>query len=151
MKISVKKAQNGVYAITIDDCVHTLNTQDLKRLLMDSVRALTPGALPTLTPGEEAHELGNRLKTANDTGLQKLIVSTGDDDMLMFLKSTEDDPALHEKMFANMSERKHKMLSEDLEYRFTEGVSDDDLGDAVVRMIDLCNHLHNDGTLEYGS
>lgn len=151
MKISVKKTQNGVYAISIDDSVHTLNAQDLKRLLMEAVRALTPGALPTLSPSEEAHELGNRLKTANDPGLQKLIVAAGDDDMLMFLKSTEDDRALHEKLFANMSERKHKMLSEDLDYRFPEGVNDDDLGEAVVRLIDITNHLHNDGTLEYSS
>lgn len=151
MKISVKKAQNGVYAISIDDSVHTLATQDLKRLLMEAVRALTPGALPTLSPSEEAHELGERLKTANDPGVQKLIVSAGDDDMLIFLKSTDDDPALHQKLFTNMSERKHKMLSEDLEFRFPEGLSDDELGEAVVRLIDLCNHLHNDGTLEYES
>ena len=151
MKISVKKAQNGVYAISIDDCVHTLTTQDLKGLLMAAVRALTPGALPTLSPSEEAHALGNRLKSANDPGLQKLIVSAGDDDMLIFLKSTEDDRALHEKLFSNMSERKHKMLSEDLDFRFPEGVSDDELGEAVVRLIDLSNHLHNDGTLEYDS
>jgi flagellar motor switch protein FliG len=150
MKISVKKAQNGVFAVTVDDCVHTLHTQDLKRLLMEAVRALTPGALPTLSPIEEALELGNRLKSANDAGLQKLIVSAGDEDMVIFLKSTEDDPVLHEKLFANMSERKHKMLSEDLQFRFPEGVGDDDLGEAVVRLIDLCNHLHNDGTLEYG-
>lgn len=149
MKISVKKAQNGVFAISIDDGVYTLSAQDLKRLLMEAVRALTPGALPTLSPSEEAHDLGERLKTANAPGLQKLIVSAGDDDMLTFLKSTEDDRALHEKLFANMSERKHKMLSEDLDFRFPEGVDDDTLGDAVVRLIDLTNHLHNEGTLEY--
>jgi len=151
MKISVKKAQNGVYAISIDDSVHTLNAQDLKRLLMEAVRAMTPGALPTMSPSDEAHELGERLKSANDPGLQKMIVSAGDDDMLVFLKSTEDDRALHEKLFANMSERKHKMLSEDLEYRFPDGVDDDELADAVVRLIDLCNHMHNDGTLEYSA
>lgn len=149
MKVSVKKTQNGVFALSIDECVHTLNAQDMKRLLMDAIRALTPGALPTLSPSEEAHELGKRLKSANDAGLQKLIVLSGDDDMLMFLKCTEDDTALHEKLFVNMSERKHKMLSEDLMYRFPEGLDDAVLGDAVVRLIDLANHLHNDGTLEY--
>lgn len=149
MKISVKKAQNGVYAVSIDDSVYTMSTHDLKHLLMDAVRALTPGALPTLSPNEEAHELGNRLKKANDAGLQKLIVSAGDDDILVFLKSTEDDPALHEKLFVNMSERKHKMLSEDLQYRFHDGVDEDALSAAVLRLLDLSNHLHHDGTLEY--
>ncbi|HEY9163034.1 MAG TPA: FliG C-terminal domain-containing protein [Magnetovibrio sp.] len=151
MKISVKKAQNGVYAVSIDESVYTLSTHDLKHLLMEAVRALTPGALPTLSPNEEAHELGARLKRANDPGLQKLIVSAGDDDILIFLKSTEDDTALHEKLFANMSERKHKMLSEDLQYRFHDGVDDDALSAAVVRLLDLSNHMHNDGTLEFES
>ena len=151
MKISVKKAHNGVYAVSIDDSVHTLTAQDLKRLLMEAVQAMTPGAVPTLSPSEEVHDLGNRLKKANDPGLQKLIVSAGDDDMLIFLKSTEDDAALHEKLFANMSERKHKMLSEDLEFRFPEGVSDDELGAAAVRLLDLSNQLHNEGSLEYES
>jgi len=151
MKISVKKAQNGVYAISLDDSVYTLTTQDLKHLLMQAVRAMTPGALPTLSPSEEAHDLGARLKKANAPGLQKLIVSAGDDDMLIFLKSTEDDAELHEKLFSNMSERKHKMLSEDLEFRFHDGIDDDTLGAAVVRLIDLCNHLHTEGTLEYES
>jgi len=151
MKISVKKAQNGVFAISIDDSVHTLSAQDLKRLLMEAVRALTPGALPTLSPSEEAHDLGERLKNANDPGVQKLIVNAGDEDMLIFLKSTEDDGVLQEKMFSNMSDRKHKMISEDLDFRFPEGVNDDELGEAVLRLIDLCNQLQHEGTLEYNA
>ena len=41
MKISVKRTQKGVYALTIDDAVHTLTLNDLKHLLMASVKALT--------------------------------------------------------------------------------------------------------------
>ena len=149
MKISVKKAQAGVYSISIDGSAHTLSTRDLKVLLMEAVRALTPGALPTQSPSEEAYELGARLKTANGPGLQKFIMNAGDDEILIFLKSTEDDADLHEKLFANMSERKHKMLSEDLQYRFHDDIPDDELGDAVVKLIELTNQLQNEGTLEF--
>ena len=149
MKISVKKAQNGVYSISIDGSVHTLSTQDLKHLLLEGVRALTPGLLPTLSPVEESHQLAARLKSANGPGLQQLIVNAGDEDMLVFLKSTENDQALHQTLFANMSERKHKMLSEDLNYRFPDGVSDDALGEVIARLVDLANHLHNQGALQY--
>lgn len=150
MKISVKKTQNGVYALTLDGAVHTLTTTDLKHLLMASVKALSPGALPTPDPVEEAHEFAERLKTADAPGLQKLIINARDDDMAAFLKATEDDTALQDMLFTNMSERKHKMLSEDLEFRFQDGVAPEDLDDAVIRLIDLANHLQNDGLIVFG-
>jgi len=149
MKISVNKAQTGIYSVSLDGATHTLSTRDLKTLLLEAVKVMTPGALPTLSPREEAHELGDRLKTANDPGLQKFINSAADDDIVIFLKCTEDDTALHEKMFANMSERKHKMLSEDLEYRFHDDILDDDLSTAVVKLVELTNHLQDEGTLEF--
>lgn len=151
MKISVKKAQNGVYAISFDETTHTLTTRDLKVLLMEAVKSLTPGAVSSVTPAEEAHDLAERLKAANDPGLQKLIMSVSDDDILIFLKSTENDTLLHAKLFDNMSERKHKMLSEDLEYRFVDGIDEEQLGEAVIRLIELTNQLQSDGTLEIAS
>jgi hypothetical protein len=151
MKISVKKAQNGVYAVSFDETTHTLTTQDVKVLLMQAVRALTPGAISTIPPAEEAHDLAERLKTANDPGLQKLILSVTDDDLLIFLKSTENDTVLHAKMFDNMSQRKHKMMSEDLEFRFVDGVDEDRLGEAVIRLIEITNQLQSDGVLELAS
>jgi len=151
MKISVKKAQNGVYALSIDDTTHTLTTRDLKALLMEAVKSLTPGAVSSVSPAQEALDLAERLKTANDPGLQKLIMSVTDDDILIFLKSTENDALLHAKLFDNMSERKHKMLSEDLTYRFADGIDEQQLGDAVIRLIEVTNQLQNDGTLEFAS
>lgn len=151
MKISVKKAQNGVYALAIDDTTHTLTTHELKVLLMEAVKSLTPGAVSSVSPADEARDLAERLKAANDPGLQKLIMSVSDDDILVFLKSTENDTLLHAKLFDNMSERKHKMLSEDLEYRFTDGIDEDQLGASVIRLIELTNQLQNDGVLEIAS
>ncbi len=149
MKIRVKKAQNGVYAIAFDDVTHTLTTKDLKTLLMEAVKSLAPGVVSSVSPSEEAHDLAGHLKTADDPGLQKFLMSVTDDDILILLKSTEDDQVLHDKLFANMSERKHKMLAEDLEYRFTDGVDEEALSDAVIRLIEVANQLHNDGILEF--
>ena len=150
MRISVKKAQNGVYALTIGDHTHTLSTMELKHLLMEAVKALTPGAIASVSAYEEARDLAERLKTANAPGLQKLILSANDDDMVIFLKSLEDDTNLHAAFFGNMSEHKKVILSEDLQFRFPEGVSEDDLGGAVIRLIELTNQLQADGILEVG-
>lgn len=148
MKISVKKAQNGIYAVTLDDTTHTLTTRELKVLLMEAVKSLTPGAISSVSPAEEASDLAERLKSANDPGLQKLIMSVTDDDILIFLKSTESDALLHAKLFDNMSDRKHKILAEDLQYRFVDGIDDEQLGEAVIRLIEWTNQLQNDGVLE---
>ncbi|MBL4613757.1 MAG: hypothetical protein JKY27_02630 [Magnetovibrio sp.] len=148
MKISVKKAQNGVYSVAFDDATHTLTTRDLKILLLEAVKSLTPGAISCVSPTQEAFDLATRLKAANNPGLQKLIMSVTDDDILIFLKSTQSDVQLHTKLFDNMSERKHKMLAEDLEYRFADGIDDGLLGEAVIRLIELTNQLQNDGVLE---
>jgi len=149
MEISVKKAQTGVYSISLNGTVHTLSTRELKVFLLEAVKALVPGALPTLSPREETHELATRLKTANNPGLQKLIMQAGDDEILIFLKCTENDVTLHEKLFANMSERKHKMFLEDLQYHFTTPISDDALNSALTKLMKLINELQNDGILAF--
>ena len=136
-------------AVSFDGTVHTLTTRDLKILMLESVKVLAPGALPTLSPLDEAHALGARLKTANDPGVQKFIMGAGDDDIAIFLKCTEDDPDLQDKLFANMSERKHKMLSEDLQYRFHDDISDEDLSTAVMKLSALASQLQSEGTLEF--
>lgn len=151
MKISVRKAQNGVYAVSIDDSTHTLTTRELKSLLMEAVKSLTPGAVSSVSPAQEAIDLAERLKTAADPGLQKWIMTVTDDDILIFLKSTENDTLLHAKLFDNMSERKHKMLSEDLEYRFVEGIDEEQLGESVIRLIEHTNQLQADGVLEFSA
>lgn len=148
MKISVKKAQNGVFSLSFDDTILTLTTHDLKVLLMEAVKALTPGALSSVSPIEEAQDLAQRLKAANDPGVQKLLMNVTDDDLLIFLKSMEKDALLHAKLFDNMSERKQKILAEDLDYRFADGVDEDQLGDAVIRLIDQTNKLESEGVLE---
>ena len=151
MRISVKKAQNGVYALTIGDHTHTLSTMDLKHLLMEGVKALTPGAIASVSPYEEACDLAARLKSANAPGLQKLILSADDNDMVIFLKSVEKDEDLQRTFFENMSEHKKIILSEDLQFRFPEGVNEDDLSDAVIRLIELTTQLQADGILEQNS
>ncbi|MEG3618147.1 FliG C-terminal domain-containing protein [Magnetovibrio sp. PR-2] len=148
MRISVKKAQNGVYALTIGDHTLTLSTLELKHLLMEAVKALTPGAIASVSAYEEACDLAERLKSANAPGLQKLMLSAVDDDMVIFLKATEKDEALHKVFFDNMSDHKKVILSEDLQFRFPEGVDEEDLSDAVIRLIELTNQLQADGVLE---
>ncbi|MBF0246471.1 MAG: hypothetical protein HQL36_00135 [Alphaproteobacteria bacterium] len=146
MKISVKQTQHGIFSVAFDDVAHTLTTSELKRMLMAAVKALSPGAVPTISPDDEARELGERLKSASPPGLQRFLMSVRDDDLLLLLKLTEDDQDLHATLFANMSQHKHTMLAEDLQYRFHDGeIPADAQEDALHRILQVANQLAHEG------
>jgi len=148
MKISVQKAPNGDYTLSFDDTTHTLSRREIKVLLMEAVKSLSPDAPSSASPPQEIQALAERLKAANDPGLQELITNVVDDDILIFLKSTENDTLLHAKLFDNMSEPKQTTLFDELETRFTDGVDETQLGEAVVRLTELTDQLQSEGVLE---
>jgi len=139
MKISVKKAQPHLYCVSINGTVHTFGTNDLKALVLETVRALAPGVLPPVSNNTEIHKLADRLKASKETDLQEFILHANDAKLLIFLKCTETDTALHHKLFANMSERKHTILSEDLQYGFQDGIEDEDLNSSILSLENLAD------------
>jgi len=151
MKISVKQTKNGVFSLTFDDAIVTLDMGQMKKLLLESVQAMAPGAVNTVDPVVQAAHLAEKLKTANPPGLQKLIMSASEDDILIVLKSCEEDREFLDWIFQNMSERKQTMFKEDMEFRFHDGVPDDDLADAVENLNELVSRLKSEGSLELDS
>lgn len=149
MKISLVQTEEGTYCLSFDETVVTLNQSQIKQLLMAAVQALMPGSITKLDPGQQAAALARKVKTANPAGLQKFIMSADDEDILRFLKADESDQDFLNWMFENMSERKQTMFKEDMEYRFREGVPEDELGDAVGRLSALANQMQSEGVLEF--
>ena len=147
MKISVKQTKNGVFSLTFDDAIITLDMGQMKKLLLESVQAMAPGAVNTVDPVVQAAHLAEKLKTANPPGLQKLIMSASEDDILIVLKSCEEDREFLDWIFQNMSERKQTMFKEDMEFRFHDGVPDDDLADAVENLNELVSRFKSEGSL----
>ncbi|MDH5489526.1 MAG: hypothetical protein OEX17_06295 [Rhodospirillaceae bacterium] len=151
MKISVKQTKNGVFSLTLDDAVITLDMGQMKKLLLECVQAMAPGAVNTVDPDVQAAHLAEKLKTANPPGLQKLIMSASEDDILMVLKSCEEDTSFIDWIFQNMSDRKQTMFKEDMEFKFHDGVPGDDLADAVENLNELVARLKSEGSLELDS
>ena len=149
MKISVNQTKKGVFSVTLDDTVSTLDQVQMKKLLMEAVKALMPGAIPMADPKQLAKSLAEKLKQANPPGLQKLIMTADEDDILKFLKASEDDQRLLDWFFENMSDRKQTMYKEDMEFKFHDGVPDDDLTDAVGNLNDITNTLKKDGVMDF--
>ena len=150
MKIAVNQTKKDVFSVTIDDTVVTLDKKQMKNLMMEAVKALMPGALPNVDPEIMAHRLGEKLKKANPPGLQKLIMTAEEDDILMLLKSSEEDGELLELIFQNMSDRKQTMYKEDMDFKFHDGVPGEELTDAISNLNDIVSQLRTDGILQIG-
>ena len=139
MKISVKKTRPNVYSVSFGKTVHTLGTDDLKALVLESARALAPGILPAPSNDLEISALAARLLAAKDADLQEFIFHADESQILTLLKCTEESSAVHQKLFANMSERKHTILSEDLQYSFQDGITDAEKSQVIFLLTRLAD------------
>ncbi len=144
MKISVKRTGPGVYTVSFGDTMLAINSADVKHLVLEAVSALTPGALPARSVREETRALADRLKHATAEHLQQFILAAQDDDILTFLKGAKNDRRLHALLFANMSEHKHIILSEDLQYKSIRDLDDDQLADSIARLGALAQRLFSE-------
>ena len=53
----------------------------------------------------------------------------------MLLKAAENNRALLDKLYANMSERSRKIFAEDLAYKYEDGVPGSEVGAAIGRLV----------------
>jgi hypothetical protein len=149
MKISVKQAAPDVYALILDDAEFALDAADLKTLLVEIIRILAPTSDVGKTAADRARDFLRHIKNANDVGLQKFLLGADHDDVLVLLKVTEDDKALSQKLYSNMSERSRKIFIEDLTYKFREAVSESRIAAATKRLVGVAKELEGDGSLVY--
>ena len=56
-------------------------------------------------------------------------------DVLVLLKAAENDRALQEILYANMSPRSRKIFAEDLAYKYKDGVPGAEIGAAIARLV----------------
>jgi hypothetical protein len=128
--------------VSLGNTVHTLDVGELKTLVLEAVGALSPGVLPPQSCSRELKDLANRFIAASDGAVQEFILHARDADLLVFLKCTEDDTRLHEKLFANMSERKHTILSEDLQFRYQQPISIAEHSATIFNLCELASKHH---------
>ena len=142
MEITVRKAAEEIYVLTFGDVEVVLDGGGLETLLKRVGEVV--GAAGDRLPGFLRH-----LKTANDVGVQRLLLMCDHDDILVLLKMVETDAALLNKLYGNMSERSHKMCAEDMAYRFKEGVSPAEVAAALAHVMAAARQLEDEGALVY--
>ncbi len=146
MKITVKKAAQDTYALSVGDTEFALDGGQIKDLLLQITKVLFPGG-DKKSAEDRTKAFMRRIKNANDVGIQKLIRVAEEDDILLLLKIAENDEALVKKFHGNMSERSRKMFTEDLIYKFKGGVPTSRIDNAIDRLTRTAKELEEEGTL----
>ena len=149
MEITARQIAPDVYAVNFDDTEIILEGLEIKHLLIEVMKVLDPGDL-TAKEGNPTQEFVRDIKTANDVGIQKLLLVAEHDDLLVLLKHAESDPDLQNKFFSNMSENNRKVFEEDMNYQFTDEIPEPRVLQSISRLIDKAKDLEMDDILTYG-
>lgn len=149
MKVTVNKAAPDVYVLAFDDTEIALDAFELKDLLFQVTRFLIPDGEPAQSTEERSREFTRYIKRANDVGIQRFLRAADQGDLLVLLKSGENDQGLLDKFYGNMTERSRKMFTEDLVYKFREGVTSSQVNTALGRLIRTAKNLEEEGSLVF--
>jgi hypothetical protein len=141
MQVQALKDENGDFLLSFDDTMVTLDSNNLKRLLVEIIQAYaSTGDSSKFSPVD----LFNRLKQADDVSLQTLIQTAENDDLVALVKASEKDEELRKKLFNNMSANSKKTLEEDVEFKFKDSTKDDQVNAALLRLTMTCNALRKE-------
>lgn len=145
MEISVTRVAPQGYQLRIGEDEFAISEAELKALLAQASELLLPVAPPP-SPERLAREFAKVLRKADGRAVQKLLRLADNADILVLLKAAEQERAITEVLYANMSERSRKIFAEDLAYKFKDGVPAADVGAALARLTRTVRQILEEGT-----
>jgi hypothetical protein len=154
MKINARRTEDGTFTLKFDQTEVVLSVADLKTLLLQVTRLLTPDAMKAdASAQQEAGKLAETLKSATDIEVQAFIQAAGGEDILVLLKLGEEDQPLLDKLYGNMTDNMRTMFEEDLGFKYGDGVPDGPAKTAIREMNKTLTALAADGrfTLPVGN
>lgn len=151
MRISAKRTENGTFVLHFDNTEVTLSAADLRSLLLQITRILTPDAMKADKDVEMlADAIGGKVKDMNDVGVQHFIQAADDEDILVLLKLGEEDDTLLNKLYGNMSDHLATVFEEDVGFKYGNGMPDSLARSAVKRLNATMDRLRADGLIHDG-
>lgn len=135
MEISLTKLAPQSYRLRLGDTEIDVAEGELKVLLLQITKLLTPAAGFEKSAEELTREFMDAIGGADDVAIQKFLLLADNGDILVLLKAAENNHALLEKLYTNMSERSRKIFAEDLAYKYKDGVPSSEVGAAIGRLV----------------
>ena len=147
MDIRVKQDNDETYDLVFDEITIPVSIGDMERLHYQLSSILRPTTVQEKKARHRAFL--NKLKSAEDSGIQALMQTAVHDDILVLLHSSEQDMSLKKKLYTNMSENSMKIYQEDLVFQFREGLPDYRLDEAMTRLLKTAESLAKNGILKF--
>lgn len=147
MKISIVKSGDDAFDVSFDETKVTLSSADIKTLLLQATKVLMPDGGPVAKPEDRAKKFANRFLNANDVGVQNFIREADPDEILVLLKIIETDDKLLQRFYTNMSNNMQKMMSEDLAFKFKEGVASEKVAASLNGLMRKSKEMEQKGSL----
>ena len=147
MKINITKSGDNTFDVAFDETKVTLSSVEIKTLLLQATKVLMPGGGPVAKPEDRFKKFAIRFQKANDVGVQNFIREADPDELLVLLKIIEADKALMQRFYTNMSNNLQKMMTEDLAFKFKEGVASEKVAAALNGLMRKSKELEQKGAL----
>ena len=147
MKITIIKSTDETFDLSFDETKITLSAGEIKMLLLQATKVLMPDGGPVAKPEDRAKKFANRFLKANDVGVQNFIRDADPDELQVLLKNIETNEALLQRFYVNMSDRLQKMMSEDLAFKFKDGVTPEKVAAALNGLMRKAKELEQKGAL----
>lgn len=135
MAVSVIKLAPESYRLRLGDTEVDVAEADLKVLLLQITKLLAPVGGFEKSAEEQIREFMDVIGAAGDVAIQKFLLLADNGDILVLLKTAENDSALLNKLYTNMSPRSRKIFAEDLAYKYKDGVPGSEIGAAIGRLV----------------
>ena len=81
--------------------------------------------------------------------MQNFIRKADPDDLLVLLKTVEPDAALLQRLYTNMSNNLQKMMTENLAFKFKDGVASEKVAAALNGLMRKSTELEQKGALVF--
>ncbi len=147
MDISVNQDNDKNFELVFDKTTIPISIGEMERLHYQLSNILRPTTVQEKKTRHQAFL--DKLKFAEDSGIQALLRTVAHDDILVLLHASEQDMMLKKKLYGNMSENSMKIYEEDLVFQFREGLPDYRLDEAMTRLLKTAERLAQEGNLKF--
>ncbi len=144
MSVSVRRLENDRFHLSIHGHDVILDGPSYRALVEDMSALLErPDGLGS---DDETAEFLFNVRRGNDVGIQALLRVAEHEDVLALLKASEKDDLARKKLVKNMGRNSRKIFSEDVTFRYANGVPDGEINNAIHRLSATVREIEKEGT-----
>jgi len=139
MKISITNEAADRYTLQLGETSVTLDANELNHLSKEISRF--DQNIPSQDNESPAQHLKQWLEQATDVDIQTFLHRADHDDVVIFIKVSEQEQSVLDRIYNNMSAKSQRIFSEDVAYKYKQHVPATEIEGAIPRMDKILSEL----------